>query len=65
MAEVALEGILPLLVPLSGYQRYQPSTNTVDSLLNPLAPQDHFPLGITWVAHQLLELVAALLILCC
>jgi hypothetical protein len=29
-----------------------------DSVLNPLAMQDHVPLGITWVAHWLLELFA-------
>ncbi len=29
-------------------------------LLNPLAPQDHIPLGITWVTSQLLKLVTAL-----
>jgi hypothetical protein len=33
----------------------------MDSLLNPLAAQDHFPLGITWGASWLPELVAALL----
>ncbi len=32
----------------------------MDLLLNPLAPQDYIPLGITWVASWLLELVAAL-----
>jgi hypothetical protein len=32
----------------------------MESLLNPLASQDHIPLGITWVTSQLLELVAAL-----
>jgi len=32
----------------------------MDPLLNPLASQDHVPLGITWVASWLLELVAAL-----
>jgi hypothetical protein len=34
---------------------------SIDSLLNPLAPQDHIPLGITWVASWLLELITALL----
>jgi hypothetical protein len=33
----------------------------VNSLLSPLAPQDHIPLGITWVASQLLEFITALL----
>jgi len=28
--------------------------------VNPLAPQDHVPLGITWGASRLLKLVAAL-----
>jgi hypothetical protein len=32
----------------------------MDSLLNLLAPQDHIPLGITWVASWLLELAATL-----
>jgi hypothetical protein len=32
----------------------------MDSLLNLLAPQDHIPLGITWVASQLLEFITAL-----
>jgi hypothetical protein len=32
----------------------------MDSLLDPLAPQDHIPLGITWVASWLFKLVAAL-----
>ena len=29
--------------------------------MNPLATQDHVPLGIAWVARQLLEPVAALI----
>jgi len=29
-------------------------------LLDPLAPQEHYPLGITWVASWLFKLVAAL-----
>ena len=29
--------------------------------MNPLATQDHVPLGITWVAHRLLKLVATLI----
>ena len=33
----------------------------MDLLLNLLASQDHIPLGITWSASRLLELVAALL----
>jgi len=33
----------------------------MDLLLNLIAPQDHIPLGITWVASGLLELEAALL----
>jgi hypothetical protein len=32
----------------------------MDSLLNLLAPKDHIPLGITWVASQLLEFITAL-----
>jgi hypothetical protein len=32
-----------------------------DSLLNPLASQDHDPLGIPWVAHELFKLVATLI----
>jgi len=33
----------------------------MDLLLNPLASQDHIPLGITWSAGWLLKFVAALL----
>jgi len=29
--------------------------------MNPLVPQDHIPLGITWITSGLLELVASLL----
>jgi len=32
----------------------------MDPLLDALAPQDHVPLGITWVASWLFKLVAAL-----
>ena len=33
----------------------------LDSLMNPLAPQDHIPLGITWVTLWHFKLLAALL----